>query len=47
MTKPGCPSRSGVWSISADPEYFYVSDPIDRYGIISGDAPEQCGLHAF
>jgi hypothetical protein len=30
------PSRSGVWSISAYRENFYVRNPIGRYGITSG-----------
>jgi hypothetical protein len=30
------PSRSGVWSISAYRESFYVHNPIERYGITSG-----------
>jgi hypothetical protein len=30
------PSHSGVWSISAYRENFYVHNPIERYGITSG-----------
>jgi hypothetical protein len=30
------PSHSGVWSISAYRESFYVHNPIERYGITSG-----------
>jgi hypothetical protein len=30
------PSHSGVWSISAYRENFYVRNPIERYGITSG-----------
>ena len=30
------PSDSGVWSISAYRENFYVHNPIERYGITSG-----------
>lgn len=29
------PSHSGVWSISAYRENFYVRNPIERYGILS------------
>ena len=35
------PSHSGVWSISAYRENFYVHNPIERYGITSG-MPLQC-----
>ena len=30
------PSRSGVWSISAYREHFYVRNPIERYSLGSG-----------
>ena len=30
------PSYSGIWSISAYRENFYVHNPIERYGITSG-----------
>ncbi len=29
------PSASGVWSVSAYRENFYVRNPIERYGILS------------